>query len=93
MPRAANYSLDKAVRQSPPIDYSQAVDDAWIKGKTVVIVRSPGLLILDPGLTEMNIKDGRSKWVWSRLPEEVGCSRGYCRHWRHQRQEGRPISP
>lgn len=38
MTRAADYPLEAAVRQSPPIDYGQAVDDAWVKDKTVVIV-------------------------------------------------------
>jgi len=38
MPRAAGHPLGTGVRQSPPIDYGQAVDDAWVKDKTVIIV-------------------------------------------------------
>lgn len=49
MPRAADYSLEAAVRQSPPIDHGQAVDDAWVKGKTVVIV----------GLSVIHILEGK----------------------------------
>lgn len=38
MPRAAEQSLIEVVRQSPPIDHSHPVDDAWIKDKTVINV-------------------------------------------------------
>ena len=37
MPRAADYALEASVRQSPPLDTNQSVDDAWVKGKTIVI--------------------------------------------------------
>lgn len=37
MPPAAKYSLRSAVRQSPPIDASGTVDDAWVKDKTILI--------------------------------------------------------
>ncbi|KAL2054159.1 hypothetical protein ABVK25_005698 [Lepraria finkii] len=37
MPRAADYSLEAAVRQSPPLDTSKAADDAWVRDKTIVI--------------------------------------------------------
>ena len=37
MPRAASYSLEAAVRQSPPLDLDQTANDAWMKGKTILI--------------------------------------------------------
>ena len=37
MPRASSYPLGAAVRQSPPIDYDHAVDDTWVKDKTIII--------------------------------------------------------
>lgn len=37
MPPAARYSLEAAVRQSPPIDTSGVVNDTWVKDKTILI--------------------------------------------------------
>ena len=37
MSQAAQQSIETLVRQSPPIDFSRAVDDTWVKDKTIVI--------------------------------------------------------
>ncbi len=37
MPPAAKYSLETAVHQSPYLDLDKAADDAWVKGKTILI--------------------------------------------------------
>ena len=37
MPRAARYPLEAAVHQSPQLDLDKAADDAWVKGKTILI--------------------------------------------------------
>ena len=37
MPQAARYSLEAAVHQSPQLDLDKAADDAWVKGKTILI--------------------------------------------------------
>lgn len=37
MPPAAKYSLEAAIRQSPPIDNTGIVDDSWVKDKTILI--------------------------------------------------------
>ena len=37
MPESAKYSLEAAVRQSPPIDQSGTVNDEWVRGKTILI--------------------------------------------------------
>lgn len=34
---ASPYSVVDKVRQSPPLDLSQSVDDAWVKGKTILL--------------------------------------------------------
>ena len=37
MPQAAKYPLEAAVHQSPKLDLDKAADDAWVKGKTILI--------------------------------------------------------
>ena len=37
MSRASNYSLEAAIRQSSPVDFSRPVEDTLIKGKTIII--------------------------------------------------------
>lgn len=37
MTQAANYSLESAVHQSSPVDFSLEIDDGWVKDRTIVI--------------------------------------------------------
>ena len=37
MPQAARYSLEAAVHQSPQLDLDKVANDAWVKGKTILI--------------------------------------------------------